>query len=206
MPLHWTLGGPASPPGKIYTACLGSGVTWTAGIPVAYSGGLVLANPATVAGTAGVKLVVLNVAVAGANIAGGGGAIALAKACNGTSGTGTVALGAFSGAIISPSTPIAFNGTGLGNIGTVAGSATYLGGTAGTGLGGTNVWQYIKVLGQLGGGTSTEVGGFNSSFDLHGDVNVLPGETIMLSLPQATTVTMASITWLEVAGGGGLCY
>lgn len=195
MPLTWAFTGPTSPPGKIYTAALGTALAFTAGLAVANSGCLGIANPATVAGTAPVKLIPVAVTFCptGTNLANTP-AWGLAKLIGAPLGTltATFGLGAFSGMITSPGVV----GTASG-VAVVFGSATILNGTAG-GSYAINALNWVEFLGCAGLGTATAQGPAPSRVDLGGEVNVMPGEILLLQ-PQNAQVALASISWVEAA-------
>src|SRR5271165_5614490 len=117
MPLNWNFNGPYAAPGQIYSA-VGTSVVITAGLPVAYTG-LVLQNPAVVAGTTAKKITVLKVGFALTGTGGTQGApIGIAKFTGGTAVPGLSA--SFSGPIF----PAGASGTSTTQTAVLAGTCT----------------------------------------------------------------------------------
>ena len=183
--------GPANLPGQMFVAATGTAVTFSAGLALSYAG-LMLINPATVAGTAPKKLVPLR-----AIFAPTGTGVAPSCPWGMIKAIGTCTAGAasgFSGIVTTPgmygtSTPIAV----------VAGTASFLNGTTGAVPNGPNWVQYCGVLPV---GTATYYAGGVTTVDLIGEVSVMPGEAMAIA-PNVAAVGMASIAWLEIPLNSG---
>jgi hypothetical protein len=176
---------------------MGTAVAIPAGLPVAYTGGLVLFNPPTAPGATPVRLIPVSVSAAFTGTATGNTpAWGFAKLIGAPLGTltATFGLGAFSGMITSPGVA----GTASG-VAVVAGSATILNGTAG-GSYAINALNYVCVLGAASLGTSTSLASATTRVETDAETNVMPGEILVLFSHNSITA-LASISWIEAAGG-----
>jgi hypothetical protein len=203
MPLNWTISGPANLPGKLYVAALGSAVTFSTWNSPNYTG-LMIANPPTLPGQLQVRIVPLRCTFVPTGTGGTGGpylqagpvAIGLIK------GIGTCVAGqfsAFSGIITSKG----IAGTSTSQIAVVAGTASWLNGTAGPG---NNCPNWIQMLGsvtsQVGAATNAVIPGAPCLYDLQSEEGIMPGEALGI----ATSIQIAgfaSIAWVEVPANSG---
>ena len=184
--------GPYTPPGQVFTTCLGTAVAFSAGPAVAYAG-LALANPATVAGKAPVKLVPLRVNFTPSAAVSGTIPWGLMKLTGqGTATNGGLSL--YSGVIMSPG----YAGTVPATVpvGQLGGTFSVSGGTAaGTG---SNTLYWLEMCGNANNGT----GAPSAPVDLLGFASVMPGETLVIAPLLAVTAT-AGLTWCEVPLNSG---
>ena len=184
--------GPYTPPGQVFTTCLGTAVAFSAGPAVAYAG-LALANPATVAGKAPVKLVPLRVNFTPSAAVSGTIPWGLMKLTGqGTASNGGLSL--YSGVIMSPG----YAGTVPATVpvGQLGGTFSVSGGTAaGTG---SNTLYWVEMCGNANNGT----GAPSPPVDLLGFASVMPGETLVIAPLLAVTAT-AGLTWCEVPLNSG---
>jgi hypothetical protein len=167
---------------------------------VAYTG-LALANPATVAGTVGTKIVVLKAGFAPTAVSASGVPVpwGLMKLTGqGTASNGGLSL--FSGAIFAQG--IAGTATGIAALG---GTFSVVNGTAaGTGA---NTLYWTEMCGVLVNGTGAGTAAWTAAFepasvDLSGFTTVMPGETVAIGANAAVT-GFPSLTWLEVPLSSG---
>lgn len=188
--------GPYTPPGQVFTTCLGTAVAFSAGPAVAYAG-LALANPATVAGKAPVKLVPLRVNFTPSAAVSGTIPWGLMK----LTGQGTASnggLSAYSGVIMSPG----YAGTVPATVpvGQLGGTFSVSNGTAaGTG---SNTLYWQEMVGAVNAGTGIGGGGASTAADLTSFVCAMPGETLAIGV-QAAVTCLASISWVEVPLNSG---
>lgn len=193
-------GQPASAPGQIFSASLGTAVAFSAGLAVAYAG-LAIANPATPTGKTPVKLVPLRVNFTPTAAVSGTIAWGLVK----LTGQGTASNGgisAFSGVVLACGIAgtCATGGTVPLGVGTsvvqIGGTFSVVNGTAaGTG---SNTLYWAGMLGNANCGT----GAASVPVDLQGALTVMPGETVAIS-PVLAVTGLASIDWLEVPLNSG---
>jgi hypothetical protein len=199
MPLVWNLSGPLTLPGRVFTTTTGTAVAFSAGVALAYTG-LAVANPATVGGACGTKLVLIKASfqpsVVSAN------AVPVPWGIMKLTGQGTASNGGlslWSGAIFQQGTA----GTGTG-IAIVGGTFSVINGTAaGTG---SNCLYWAEMCGSIVNGTGAGTAAWTmatvNAADLSGFTTVMPGETAAIGLNAAMT-GFASLTWLEVPLNSG---
>ena len=184
--------GPYTPPGQVFTTCLGTAVAFSAGPAVAYAG-LALANPATVAGKAPVKLVPLRVNFTPSAAVSGTIPWGLMKLTGqGTASNGGLSL--YSGVIMSPG----YAGTVPATVpvGQLGGTFSVSNGTAaGTG---SNTLYWVEMCGNACPGT----GACSAPVELLGMVSVMPGETLVIA-PLLAVTAQAGMTWVEVPMNSG---
>jgi hypothetical protein len=195
--LVWTLNGPDRMPGQFFVAALGTAVVFSAGLALGYTG-LMIYNPPTVKGVVAKKLIPLRVSFTptGTATATGNCPLGLIK------DVGTCTAGNFSGfsGII---TSQGIEGTATG-VAIIAGTASYLNGTAGPSLNGPN---WIQMLGNVAGGTQAgaspvPVTGYSGIYDLMSEESVMPGESVAICTNQAVS-GLCSIAWVEVPLNSG---
>lgn len=173
--------GPAQLAGSVFTAVLGTAVAFT-GTGVISTTGLGISVP----GTATFRATVLRVSFqpSGTGAGANSGMWGLGKVF----GTATAAtFSGMSGIVTSPG----IKGTGVPGC-NVFGTCTLLNGTAASGANGLS---WVTLCGSISG-TNAGGGGAPPPVDLHGEIQILPGEAaIFCSL--TAELALAQLTWVE---------